>query len=192
VVGGLPCLLLFVRRRLAPIWVTSVTQVPAVMGTVTEGFSSVYPAPGRDTRRTFNHLAVAREIMRKHRSVFGVGPEADFDDERFIIRNAYTGGSQALMHTYQEVAKHRGEAANLMCRQHLDYARGDDFLQVGVIDYPAAYDYLTRMVPRNSLPYLLFRILLLVLGRLAAPVMQWLTPARPYGDLRPWHPRGRA
>jgi hypothetical protein len=187
VLAGLPCLLMFLRRRLAPLWVTCVTQVPAVFGAVAEGYSQVFPAPGAPARRTFNHLAVARELMRRHRSVFGVGPEAEFDDERFIIRNSYTGGSQQLMHSYEEVAKHRADAANVMCGQHLDYVRGDDFLQVGIIDYTAAYNYLTRMVPRDTLPYLLSRISLLVLARLIAPVLQWLTPDKQLGDLRPWH-----
>ncbi len=186
VLAGLPCLLLFLRRRLAPLWITCVTQVPAVVGTVAEGYSQVFPAPGGTARCTFNHLAVARELMRKHRSVFGVGQEAEFDDERFIIKNSYTGGSQNLMRSYEDVAKHRLEAVNAMCEQNLDYARGDDFLQVGLIDYPATYRYLTRMVPRDSLPYLLSRVSLLVVARLVAPILQWLTPDKQLGDLRPW------
>jgi hypothetical protein len=41
---GLTCFALFLRGGMAPLWITSVTQVPAVVGMVAELFDNVYPA----------------------------------------------------------------------------------------------------------------------------------------------------
>ena len=90
---GLTCLILFVRNQFRPIWLSNVTQVPAVVGMVSEMFSDVFPNPGVGTVRSFDHLLLARQIMAGRREVFGVGPEAAFDEESFVISNAYTGGS---------------------------------------------------------------------------------------------------
>lgn len=100
VLYGLTCFLLLVRGGLRPVWVSNVSQVPAVIGMVAESFGQVFPAPqgerNRPGRRSLTHLLLARQIMAGHRHVFGVGPEAVFDETRFVIANAYTGGSDAL------------------------------------------------------------------------------------------------
>src|SRR5262249_3756713 len=99
---GLTCLVLFVRNQFRPLWLSSVTQVPAVVGMVSQTFSDVFPSADDGARRSFTHLVLARRIMAHHRAAFGVGPEAEFDEERFIIRNAYTGGSDDLKKTYAD------------------------------------------------------------------------------------------
>lgn len=184
VLYGLTSMLIFVRRGLRPLWISNVTQVPAIIGKVAESFVTAYPHPFNPTRRSFEHLCVAREIMRKHRGVFGVGPEAGFDEERFIITNAYTGGSDNLKKTFADAPKHRDSRANALCEQQLDYTRGDDFLQIARFDQAAALRYLLRDVPRNSLPGLLYRLVFLLLGRLFMPLVHWLTPGTPMGSLR--------
>lgn len=184
VLYGLTSMLIFVRRGLRPLWISNVTQVPAIIGKVAESFVTAYPNPFAPSRRSFDHLCVAREIMRKHRAVFGVGPEAGFDEERFIITNAYTGGSDNLKKTFLDAPKHRDVRANELCEQQLDYARGDDFLQIARFDQPAALRYLLRDVPRHSLPALLYRLLFLLLGRFFMPLLHWLSPGVPMGDLR--------
>ena len=184
VLYGLTCMLLFVRRGLRPLWISNVTQVPAIIGKVAESFVTAYPNPFQHSRRSFEHLSVAREIMRKHRAVFGVGPEAGFEEERFIITNAYTGGSDNLKKTFEEAPKHRDERANELCASQLDYQRGDDFLQIARFDQPSALRYLLRDVPRNSLPALLYRLAFLLLGRIVLPLAHWLNPNEPMGDLR--------
>jgi hypothetical protein len=82
--------------------------------------------------------------MRHHRDAFGVGADASFDEERFVIRNAYTGGSNDLKKSFDDAAKHRVEAYNALCRRELDYERGDDFLQVGQYDLGVVRRYLRR------------------------------------------------
>ncbi|MGQ0578350.1 MAG: hypothetical protein ACT4PQ_05495 [Betaproteobacteria bacterium] len=185
VIVGLPCLMVFLRNGMSPVWITSVTQVPAIFGKVAEAFADVYPSPSGKLRRSFAHLTIARQVMERHRDAFGVGPQAQFDEDNFIIRDAYTSGSEALRKTYEGTTKHRDDAVNEMCRDRLDYLRGDDFLQVGAINFACAREYLLRTVPRDSLPSLLYRLMFVLSGRLLLPLWHWFSPNRQWGDLRP-------
>jgi hypothetical protein len=118
--------------------------------------------------------------------VFGVGDEAGFDEQRFVITDAYTGGSDALKKTYDAAPKHRDEQYNLFCARALDYGRGDDLLQLGRIDLAGARRYLQRDVPAGSLPALLAASAVLALQRLVLPLMHWMDDTRAFGGLRPW------
>ena len=106
VLYGLTCFLIFFRRQFRPVWISNVTQVPAVVGMVSGMFSNVWPGPSAG-RRTLTHLMLARRIMAHHRHVFGVGQDAGFDEDRFVITNAYTGGSDDLKKTWDQAPKHR-------------------------------------------------------------------------------------
>ena len=83
---GLTVLFLFIRGGLRPRWLSNVSQVPAVIGMVSETFSNVFPSPG--SRQSFSHLTLARQIMRRHRHVFGVGDEAGFDEKRLLAERS--------------------------------------------------------------------------------------------------------
>ncbi|MGJ4897219.1 MULTISPECIES: hypothetical protein [unclassified Bradyrhizobium] len=190
VLYGLTTLLLFVRDGLRPKWISNVTQVPAVAGMVCETFSDVYPSPLPQARQSFAHLQLARGIMRAHRAVFGVGGEAGFDEQRFVITNAYTGGSDALKKTYDDAPKHRDAVYNGFCARELDYTRGDDLLQLGRIDLAAARRYLLREIPSGSLPALLATSAVLALQRMILPLAHWLDDTRTFGTLRPRLPTG--
>lgn len=185
VLYGLTCFLLFIRNQGRPIWISNVTQVPAVVGMVTETFSEVYPDPTRNVPRKFRHLVLARQIMRAHRYVFGVGPEAGFDELTFVISNAYTGGSDNLKKTFEQAQKHRRPVFNDFCQTHLDYRRGDDVIQIGKLDLAAARRYLTDMVPRGALGLVLVASLMALVQRAILPVVQWLDADREFGRLRP-------
>lgn len=181
---GLTCFLLFLRRQLRPLWVSSVTQVPAVVGMVAETFDEVWPAGGL-AAPSFAHRHIARQIMRDHRHVFGVGAGAGFDDARFVITDAYTGGSDSLKKEYDVAAKHRHDRFNELCREQLDYGRGDDLLQIGQINLATARRYLTEAVPRGALPRLAVQMLVVAVQALVAPAAQWLAADRSLGPLRP-------
>jgi len=185
VLYGLTCLLLFFRNQLRPIWITNVSQVPSMVGLVTETFSNVFPSPDPRKRRSYDHLVIAREIMKHHRAVFGVATEAGFDEQRFVITNAYTGGSDDLKKPFADTPLHRIEAYNQMCHRELDYEIGDDFLQIGQIDVAAARNFLLRSVPRVWLRSLLYPLASLLLDASLLPMLHWLTPSRKMGDLRP-------
>jgi hypothetical protein len=191
VLYGLTTLVLFARDGLRPKWISNVTQVPAVFGMVCETFSDVFPSPHAGARQSFAHLQLARGIMRLHRAVFGVGDEAGFDEARFVITDAYTGGSDALKKSYDVAPKHRDEQYNDFCARELNYARGDDVLQLGRIDLVGARRYLQREVPTGSLPALLAASAVLALQRLILPVMHWMDDTRTFGTLRPRRGSGR-
>jgi hypothetical protein len=191
VLYGLTTLALFARHGLRPKWISNVTQVPAVFGMVCDTFSDVFPSPHADARQSFAHLQLARGIMREHRAVFGVGGEAGFDEERFVITDAYTGGSDALKKSFDAAPKHRDEQYNSWCARELDYARGDDVLQLGRVDLAGARRYLQRDVPAGSMPALLAASAVLALQRLILPVFHWFDDTRPFASLRPRRGSGR-
>jgi hypothetical protein len=190
VLYGLTALVLFARDGLRPKWISNVSQVPAVVGMVCDTFSDVFPSPLAGARQSFSHLQLARGIMRDHRAVFGVGTEAGFDEARFVITNAYTGGSDALKKSFEAAPKHRDEAYNEFCARELDYTRGDDVLQLGRIDLAGARRYIMREVPHGSLPALLAASAMLALQRLVLPVVYWMDDTRAFGTLRPRVPDG--
>ena len=182
---GLACILLLVRNQFRPIWVSSVTQVPAVIGLVSELYSRTFPTPYENSRRSFTHLQIARRIMESHRSAFGVGEDAEFDAENFVIRNAYTGGSDNLKKTYDDAPKHRKAAYNDMCRTQLDYERGDDFLQIGVLDAAAVRYYFLRRDPDSPWLVPLIAIVGFALQSLLLPLIYWFDASRQWRELRP-------
>jgi len=188
VLYGLTALVLFARGGLRPKWISNVTQVPAVVGMVSDTFSDVFPSPLPGARQSFAHLQLARGIMANHRAVFGVADEAGFDEARSVITNAYTGGSDALKKTFEIAPKHRDAIYNEFCARELDYERGDDLLQLGRIDLAGARRYLMSEVPHGSLPSLLAASAMLALQRLVLPVVYWLDDTRAFGTLRPRNP----
>ncbi len=188
VLYGLTCFLLFFKNQFRPLWISNVTQVPAVVGMVTEMFSDIYPQPA-PVRRSLAHLLIARRIIDGHSHVFGVGQDAFFDEDRFVIQNAYTGGSDGLKKTYEAAPKHRNEVYNAFCAEVLDYDRGDDVIQLGRLDLPAIRRYLTRDVPRSAVLGVLITGGIVALQRLILPVLHWSDSARPYSILRPRTPR---
>ena len=184
VLYGLTCFMLFVRNQFRPLWISNVTQVPSVVGMVSEMFSDTWPKPDAD-RRTLNHVLMARRIMASHRHVFGVGKDAEFDETRFVITNAYTGGSDDLKKTWEQAPKHRDAEYNDFCAAQLDYERGDDVLQLGRMDLPAIRRYLTRTVPKSAVFGVLSAAIFVALQRLILPLFYWLDSTRKFSILRP-------
>jgi len=184
VLYGLTCFLIFFRRQFRPVWISNVTQVPAVVGMVSGMFSDVWPGPGAG-RRSLTQLMLARRIMADHRHVFGVGPEAGFDEDRFVITNAYTGGSDDLKKTFDAAPKHRDPAVNAFCEAQLDYRRGDDVIQLGLMDMAAIRRYLLRDVPKGKVAGLVITAALVALSRVVLPMVHWFDTGRDWGILRP-------
>ncbi|HEV8036641.1 hypothetical protein [Yoonia sp.] len=190
VLYGLTCFLILFRRQFRPVWVSNVTQVPAVVGMVSEMFSDVWPGPNGD-RRTLTHLLLAREIMATQRHVFGVGADAGFDEERFVITDAYTGGSDDLKKTWESAPKHRDARYNAFCQEELDYARGDDVLQLGQMDVAAMRTYLTREVPKSAVIGLLLTGGIVALRRIVLPAIHWADSTQEWAHLRPYTRRNK-
>jgi hypothetical protein len=181
---GLTTFLLFARRRMRPLWISNVTQVPAIFGMVSESFDRVYPTSRPSDRQRYEHVHLARQILERHRHVFGVGPDAGFDERRGVITNAYTGGSDNLKKRFEDAPKHRHEIHNETCGRELDYDRGDDFIQLGQMTMRSARTYFTRSASIISPRSLALQFSLRALESLVAPALQWFEADRPMGDLR--------
>ena len=184
VLYGLSVFLVSARRQLRPLWISNVTQVPAVFGMVAANFCDVFPNGNPAARQRYDHLHLAREIMAKHRHVFGVGDDAWFDESRSIIRNAYTGGSDNLRKSFEESQKHRIPSYNEMCAHELDYDRGDDFLQIGQFTAAAAGAYFTRSASIISPGALAVQFGTRALDAIVAPALQWFDASAQMGDIR--------
>jgi hypothetical protein len=182
---GLTCFLVFARQQLRPLWISNVTQVPAVFGMVADNFANVYPTSNPADRQTFDHLHLARQIMAHHRQAFGVGPEAEFDETRSVIKDAYTGGSDNLKKYFDDAPKHRDPAHNETCRRELDYTRGDDFLQLGQFTLQIASRYFTRSARVISPGALAMQFGARALQSMVAPALQWFSPDVSWDELRP-------
>ena len=185
VLYGLTTFLLFFKNAFQPVWISNVTQVPSVLGNVAEGFDKVFPNPLLKTRRSYDHLVLAREIFQKHRSVFGVGVDAEFDEENFIIKNSYTGGSDNLKKTFDQTSKHRNEVFNQFCQDHLDYGRGDDVIQLGQMNMKTYYRYMIHSIPADSILTIIYKMLFTLVEVSLIPVVQWFTADQQMGVLRP-------
>jgi hypothetical protein len=135
-----------------PVWLSNVTEVPAIVGAMSDNFANVFPSYADSRPRPDAHLALARAIMAQHRHEFGVGPEATFDEERFVIRGSYTGGSDALKKTFGQAPKYRVDACNAFCERELDYGRGDDLLQIGQLDKAVIARWMGRRIPPELRP----------------------------------------
>jgi hypothetical protein len=82
----------------------------------------------------------------------------------------------------------RKDVFNTFCRSHLDYERGDDVIQIGKLDLPAARRYLTDMVPKGALGLVAVASIMALIQRAILPVIQWLDATREFGRLRPRKP----
>ena len=147
---GASTFLTFFKGGLRSFWVSNVTQVPSVIGKFASTYSEAYPSPVVPVRQTFSHLTLARQIMRHERSAFGVANDAPYDEARSVILNAYTGGSDELKKTFAEAPKHRDPRVNAWCEAQLDYARGDDVLQLGRCSLGTAVRFLREKLPKGS------------------------------------------
>jgi len=121
-------------RKLKGFYVTNVSQVPAALGIIADTIGNLYPHYKKRGVPNGKQLGVARWLLANYRRQFGVGDDATFDEQDFIIRNSYTGGSDNLKKSYENCQRYRDERCNEMCRKMLDYDRGDDFLQVGWVN----------------------------------------------------------
>jgi len=183
---GLTTIFLFARNKLNPIWISNVTQVPAIVGMVSQSFERVYPTPKNLGNPPFIHSWLVRQIIGDNRHVFGVGPDAEFDSEKFIIKNSYTGGSDHLKKKFSEAQAHRDPIYNEFCKNNLNYDRGDDFIQIGQFNLMSNKRVIMRSVPKKSVVGIVVSLFFITLQSVCAPILLWLDADKKYGELRPW------
>jgi hypothetical protein len=146
----LPILVLVLKYGFRSLWVSNVSQVPAIIGVVSKHFSNVYPDPINDNSQTTFHRELSAAIFEQHKKAFGVGDDAVLDLDEQIIKNAYTGGSDQLKKRFEDCAQSRDTSVNEFCRKKLNYERGDDFLQLGIMSHRVLHSVILERIPERS------------------------------------------
>lgn len=172
---ALPNLLLLLKSGLRSHWISNVTQVPSIFGLVEEFYSNPFPNT-HDVPQSFEHYVIANNIMLHHRHVFGVGDDCVYDPKEQIIQNAYTGGSDNLKKTFEETSKSRNEKVNELFRKKLNYDRGDDYLQLGILDYKLLFKFLGAKGIKSRYGLMALNLFFLFFTSLLVPLSRWLIP----------------
>lgn len=171
----LPNILLLMKRGFRPLWTSNVSQVPSVIGVVADYYQNVFPNPIYQTRQTLLHKSLGRGIMKYYRKAFGTGEDAVYDPEKQIIYNSYTGGSDNLKKKFDECPKYRDNKVNIFCEEHLNYIRGDDFLQLGLLSSSLISNFFNKKIAGVSRIQMFFYLIITAFITTLLPVLRWLT-----------------
>ncbi len=173
VLYSLPVLYLFFKGGLSYLYFTNVTQVPAIIGQCEDYFFDVYPSSKNNTEQSFHHHRIALTIFERYKSVFGVGENSTYLPHQQIIQNSYTGGSDSLKKTFDQSAKHRRAEVNDFCENNLDYDRGDDFIQIGLMDYRCFFLFF-KSRHQNIFSKIILESVVWSLQTIVVPTLKWV------------------
>ncbi len=171
----LPNILLLIKHGFRSIWISNVSQVPSVIGVVSDYYEGVYPDPIHNTKQSLMQKSLSSGIMKSYRSAFGTGEEATYDSEKQIIYNSYTGGSDNLKKRFEECPKYRNEIVNDFCAANLNYERGDDFLQIGTLSGKLIHNFFAKRVAGVSRLQWLLYLFIAGVFTILLPILKWLT-----------------
>ncbi|MAF90291.1 MAG: hypothetical protein CL674_03385 [Bdellovibrionaceae bacterium] len=171
-----PNILISIKSGFRDCWVSNVTQVPAVYGLVASNYFYTYPGTSRKFEQGFYHRYLATQLYKNHKSVFGVGEEAEWNSEMQIIENSYTGGADHLKKSFAAAPKHRNPVVNEICEEHLDYERGDDFVQIGKLSPSTFIQLFKSKKSRQTRLQMSINILIFSLAAMILPVLRWFIP----------------
>lgn len=132
-----PLLWMYLSGGFRPFAVAACTMHPALVELVTRHFSDVHPDYRQPQRPSSLHAALARHLVDTHAPDFGYREDSSFEAEAFVLRNTYGGHCAALRRDFHTLRPARDEGCNAFCRSTLDYARGDDLLLIGWVDWRA-------------------------------------------------------
>ena len=171
----LPNILLLLKGGFRPIWISNVSQVPAIIGIVADYYDEVYPNPIKEQKQSLMQKSLSTEIMEQYRSSFGTGEDATFDPTKHIIYNSYTGGSDNLKKSFEECPKYRNEEVNIFCKNNLNYDRGDDVIQIGLLSGKLIHRFFAKRVAGVSRVQWISYLFAAGIFTITLPVLRWLT-----------------
>jgi hypothetical protein len=180
----LPNVLNYIRMGMRPYWISSVTQVPAVVGMVSKHYAYVYPSCEEGNYQSAEQYLIGKEIMKSHRHVFGVGEDAEYDAKKQIILNAYTGGSDNLKKSFEESSKYRDEKYNDLCKNSLDYDRGDDFLQLGKLNVDTLLKFSSNKACDRPILSKTLNVSILIARNLYIPIFRFIFTTKKPGEIK--------
>ena len=132
-----PLLWMYVGSGFRRFAVAACTMHPALVELVTRHFSDVYPDYRTPGQPTAAHAAVARHLAECHGADFGLREGSAIDGVGFVLRDTYSGPCASLRRDFHSLRPARDDRCNTYCQSVLDYARGDDLLMVGWVDWSA-------------------------------------------------------
>lgn len=133
--------------RFRAVWVSSVSQVPSVIGVVAESLQNTFPDPLKQVKQTSMHKKIGIAIMQNHRESFGVADDCKYNEDTQVIEDSYVNTeSFNLQKSFHEAMKHRDERVNAFCKEQLNYEVGDDFLQIGQVSISCVLIFLKQLI----------------------------------------------
>ena len=120
-------------------------------------------------------LFIARAFLMNN-SDRTVSPNKEWNSEMQIIENSYTGGADHLKKSFAAAPKHRNPVVNEICEEHLDYERGDDFVQIGKLSPSTFIQLFKSKKSRQTRLQMSINILIFSLAAMILPVLRWFIP----------------
>lgn len=145
---------LLFHRPLDTVWFSNVACVLSSLGNVALNFEDVYPSPFATDGPREEHLAIARAIASEYRGPIAIDEGAELDEAAFVFRGSVPGtcfeksGTDSRYH-------HRDRGLTGWYAQRLNFAHGDEVVQIGTFSVPGFLRYgLKRLArrPRPSIP----------------------------------------
>ena len=132
----------FLKGLCRTVYITSTTMDPVIVGSVSDGFNSVFPdyKIGYMTKPSTHYSEIAASFFKTQGKEIGMYEKASFDPDHFIIKGSSLGVCKSLMVRFEDAPKYRKEPCNQFCKKYLDYGNGDEIIQVGKINLRAVYD----------------------------------------------------
>lgn len=128
------CLYVFYHARFRRVYITSLTHTPKIFGAVAEAYDQVFPKGDPNARPEPFHLVIRDMLMETYLKEFQMRVPPVVDD-RFVIKGfrLMADGTTLFPDTTETVPKHRKPTYNRYCLDSIDYAGGDDIMQVGIL-----------------------------------------------------------
>ncbi len=128
------------RRPLSRLWVTNVACVLSSLGNVASHFDNVYPKPLGLPKPTKTHLAIAHDVDRRHRDKLYISSNASFDEKSFVFKGSVKN-TPFQKSPFDSRFHHRDENMNIYYRRLMNFAEGDEVLQVGYVSSATLLSY---------------------------------------------------
>ncbi len=131
------------HRLMGRLWVSNCACVLSSLGNVALHFDAVYPSPFFQKPPSRKHVKVAQTIDALYRDKMYVMPEAELDDHAFVFRSSV---KETVFQKSESDKRfhHRTQNVNDYYCNLLDFANGDEALQVGHVSILTGIRYILK------------------------------------------------
>ena len=138
------------HRPFERVWVSNVACVLSSLGNVAVHFDDVYPAPWT-AGPSVTHSRIAATISAHHRDDIYIRGDAAFDTNAFVFRGSNQPGNMFCKTEDDARFHHREQALNSYYADRMNFAAGDEVLQIGHVSLRRLLGYGVRraVLPRR-------------------------------------------